>query len=137
VTPFRQALAAPEPGPAVPKTRQITSWLLTRPDHQRPEEQEQLGQITERCPHIQALAGYVSSFAEIMTGPTGRQDLERWLTALEADDGQPDLRSLAAGIRNDQQAVTNGLTLPWSSGKVEGTVNKIILWNQNCQIDPA
>ena len=44
---------------------------------------------------------------------------------MEADDGQPELRSFAAGIRNDQQAVTNGLTLPYSSGKVEGTVNKI------------
>ena len=125
VAPFRQALAAPEPGPAVPKTRQITRWLLTRPDHLRPEEQEQLGQITERCPHIQALAGYVTSFAEMMTGRTGSQDLQAWLTAIEADDGQPDLRSLATGIRNDQQAVINGLTLPWSSGKVEGTVNKI------------
>ena len=76
VAPFRQALAAPAPGPAVPKTRQITRWLLTRPDRLRPEEQEQLGQITERCPHIQALAGYVTSFAEMMTGRTGRQDLE-------------------------------------------------------------
>src|SRR5205823_4415727 len=47
------------------------------------------------------------------------------LTAIEADDGQPDLRSLATGIRNDQQAVINGLTLPWSSGKVEGTASKI------------
>ena len=51
--------------------------------------------------------------------------MEPWLTAVEADDGQPDLRSFAAGIRNDQQAVANGLTLPYSSGKVEGTVNKI------------
>jgi hypothetical protein len=32
-------------------------------------------------------------------------------------------RSLAIGIRNDQQAVTNGLTLHWNSGRVEGTVN--------------
>ena len=89
VAPFRQALAAPEPGPAVLKTRQITRWLLTRPDRLRPEEQEQLGQITERCPHIQALAGYVTSFAEMMTGRTGSQDLEAWLTAIQADDGQP------------------------------------------------
>ena len=29
------------------------------------------------------------------------------------------------GIRKDHAAVTNGLTLPWSSGKVEGNVNKI------------
>ena len=40
-------------------------------------------------------------------------------------DGQPALRSFATGIRQDQQAVTNGLTLPYSSGKVEGSVNKI------------
>lgn len=33
VRPFRQARTAPGPAPAVPKTRQITRWLLTRPDH--------------------------------------------------------------------------------------------------------
>ncbi len=60
----------------------------------------------------------------MMTGRTGDRDLEGWLTAVEADD-HAGLRSLATGIRNDQQAVTNGLTLPYSSGKVEGTVNKI------------
>ena len=43
---------------------------------------------------------------------------------MEADDGQPELRSFATGIRH-QQAVTNGLTLPYSSGKVEGAVTKI------------
>ena len=56
---------------------------------------------------------------------TGSRDLEAWLAAVEADD-QAGLRSLAAGIRNDQQAVTNGLTLHWNSGRVEGTVNKMI-----------
>ncbi len=48
-----------------------------------------------------------------------------WLAAAEAGD-HAGLRSLAAAIRNDQQAVTNGLTLPWNSGKVEGTANKMI-----------
>jgi transposase len=124
VRPFRQALAAPEPAPAVPKTRQITRWLLTRPDHLQPDEQAQLQAIRARCPHIDALAGQVTAFAEMMTGRTGSRDLEAWLAAVEADD-QSGLRSLAAGIRTDQQAVTNGLTLHWNSGKVEGTVNKI------------
>jgi transposase len=124
VRPFRQALAAPDPAPAVPKTRQITRWLLTRPDHLQPGEQAQLQAIRARCPHIDALAGHVTAFAEMMTARTGSRDLEAWLAAVEADD-QAGLRSLAAGIRHDQQAVTNGLTLPWNSGKVEGTVNKI------------
>ena len=61
----------------------------------------------------------------MMTARTGDRDLESWLAAAEADDSQPDLRSFATGIRQDLQAVTNGLTLPYSSGKVEGTVNKI------------
>jgi transposase len=35
------------------------------------------------------------------------------------------LHSLVAGLRRDQDAVTNGLSLPYSSGQVEGTVNRI------------
>jgi transposase len=62
--------------------------------------------------------------------------LEDWLTRVEADD-QPQLHSFASGIRRDQQAVTAGLALPYSSAALEGNVNKIILWNQNCQIDLA
>ena len=57
VRPFRQAPAAPGPAPAVPKTRQITRWLLTRPDRLRADEQAQLQAIRARCPHIDALAG--------------------------------------------------------------------------------
>jgi transposase len=124
VRPFRQAHAAPDPAPAVPKTRQITRWLLTRPDHLQAGEQAQLQAIRARCPHIDALAGHVTAFAEMMTARTGSRDLEAWLAAVEAD-GRSGLRSLAIGIRNDQQAVTNGLTLHWNSGRVEGTVNKI------------
>ncbi|MGH3215184.1 MAG: ISL3 family transposase, partial [Trebonia sp.] len=81
-----------------------------------------LAAIPARCPHIDALAGHVTSFAEMMTRRSGDKDLEDWLSAVEAGD-QPELRSFAAGIRTDQQAVTNGLTLHWSSGKAEGTVN--------------
>ena len=42
VRPFRQALAAPGPAPAVPKTRQITRWLLTRPDTSKPANRPSL-----------------------------------------------------------------------------------------------
>jgi transposase len=125
VAPFRGAAAAPDPVPAVPKARQITRWLLSRPDHLQPDERTRLDAIRGSCPHIDVLAGRIGSFAEMMTARTGDRDLEAWLTAVEADDGQPELRSFATGIRHDQQAVTNGLSLAYSSGKVEGTVNKI------------
>ena len=66
----------------------------------------------------------MTSFAEMMTSRTGSRDLEAWLAAVEADD-QPELHSFAAGIRKDQAAVTAGLTLPYSSGAVEGNVTRI------------
>ena len=67
--------------------------------------------------------GHVTEFAKILTGLHGDR-LDDWLAAVEADD-QPDLHSFARGIRHDHDAVRNGLTLPWNSGVVEGTVNKI------------
>ena len=60
----------------------------------------------------------------MMTRRQGLLALEGWLTRIEADD-QPELRSFANGIRRDQQAVTAGLALPYSSGTMEGNVNKI------------
>jgi transposase len=124
VRPFRQLAAAPPPAPAVPKTRQITGWLLSRPASLDPGEHAQLAGIRARCPHLDALAAHITSFAEMMTNRTGEQQLPGWLAAVQADD-QPHLHSFATGIRRDQDAVTAGLTLPYSSGPVEGNVNRI------------
>jgi len=63
----------------------------------------------------------VQAFAQIMTERRGR-DLEKWMTAA---DGLPELRSFVTGLRRDQDAVTAGLTLPWSSGVAEGHINRI------------
>ena len=122
---FREPGTAPSAPPAVPKARQITRLLLTRPDHLEPGEQEQLAAIRAGCPHIDALAGHITAFAEMIDGLTGAAHLDPWLAAVEAADGQPELRSFATGIRIDKEAVLNGLTLPCSSGRVEGIVNKV------------
>jgi transposase len=110
--------------PLVPKTRQITRWLLSRPGSLDPDDQAQLAAVTAACPHLHALAGHIRTFAEMMTRRQGLLALEDWLTRVEADD-QPQLHSFANGIRRDQQAVTAGLALPYSSAATEGNVNKI------------
>jgi transposase len=57
----------------------------------------------------------------------------------------PDLHSFTRGLKRDYDAVLNGLTLPWSSGAVEGNVNRLkMIKRQNacgkpncpCHADP-
>jgi transposase len=43
---------------------------------------------------------------------------------VEADQ-LPELHSFTAGLKRDLDVVVNGLTLPYSSGAVEGAVNRI------------
>jgi transposase len=112
------------PVPPAPKTRQVTRWLLTRPDRLRPDDQARLAAVRASCPHLDDLARHVRSFAEMMTRRQGLLALEDWLAQAEASD-LPQLRSFAHGIRRDQQAVTAGLSLPCSSAALEGNVNKI------------
>ena len=59
----------------------------------------------------------------MMTGRHGDR-LPAWITAVDLDD-LPSLHSFTSGIRRDQAAVTNGLTLEHSSGAVEGNVCRI------------
>jgi len=83
---------------------------------------EQLAQARARCPHLDRLASHVTEFAKILTGRHENR-LDDWLAAVEAEDDQPGLRSFAAGIRRDHDAVRAGLTLDDNSGAGEGTVN--------------
>jgi len=122
VQPFRD-LGAPPAVPAPPKARDVASWILSDPDHLDDEKKAKLSQIRSRCSHLDALARHVTEFAKILTGRHGDR-LDAWIAAVEADD-QPDLHSFARGLRHDHGAVVNGLTLPWSSGVVEGNVNRI------------
>jgi transposase len=122
LAPFRNT-AIPAPAPAVPKTRAVTGWIMTWPAGLAHADQAQLDAILQACPELAAVTTHVRGFATLMTSRRGR-DLEKWMTTAAAS-GTPSLRSFVTGLRSDQDAVTNGLTLPWSSGAVEGHVNRI------------
>ncbi|MET7427355.1 ISL3 family transposase [Dactylosporangium sp. NPDC005555] len=115
--------ASPPPTPKPPKIRHITSWILRRYTDLNTDEQHKLDDIRSRCPHLAALAAHVAAFGDMLTGRHGHR-LDTWITAVEADD-LPELHSYANGLKRDYDAVRNGLTLPHSSGAVEGQVNRI------------
>jgi transposase len=121
--PFRQGRPTPPPGPVTPTVREVTGWVLRHPASLDDQEQPRLTQILARCPHLDAATAHVAAFAKIMSGLHGDR-LDGWIAAVAADD-LPGLHSFTTGLWRDHQAVTNGLTLPYSSGPVEGNVNRI------------
>jgi HAD superfamily hydrolase (TIGR01509 family) len=129
---LRQATALPARPPA-PAPKKVASWILTPPGKLTAAGRTALAQITGRCPELAVTSVLVRDFA-VMLCHRGGCHLEAWARQAEASP-VPELRGFATGLRKDWAAVTAGLTLPYSSGIVEGHVNRIILWNQSCQID--
>lgn len=126
LTRFRDPDRAPRPAPVAPvkaTPRRVTRWIMTNPANRSEGDQMRLKEILTRCPELEATTRHVNAFATMMCQRQGEQ-LPDWMAAVEADD-LPALQSLVTSLRRDLAAVTNGLTLPYSSGQVEGTVNKI------------
>jgi transposase len=123
VAPFRQLGAAPSAAPRPPKVRHVTRWVLTDPANLGEDDQRKLADVRVRCPHLDALARHVTGFAKLLTGRHGGR-LDAWIEQVQRDD-LPYLHSFAVGLTKDHAAVVNGLTLPYSSGAVEGNVNRI------------
>ena len=74
-------------------------------------------------PALRTAYDQVGAFAAILTQRRG-QELHGWLQRIDTD-GAPALRSFATGLSRDLDAVTAGLTLPYSSGSVQRAINHI------------
>ncbi|WP_442942124.1 ISL3 family transposase [Nonomuraea sp. NBC_00507] len=124
VRPWRTALPTEPPRQRPPTVRQAAGWFLRNPVNLDPDEQRQLDALCTASPQLAALRTHVRHFAEMMTQRRGRH-LDACMTAVLANH-PPELHSFVTGLHRDQDAVTAGLTLPYSSGPVEGHVNRII-----------
>lgn len=115
---------SPRPVTARPPSPQtVAGWILRHPDTLTETEQLQLKAVRTYCPELDALTRHVRSFASMLTERQGGR-LPDWLDAVRQDD-LPGLHTLATAIDRDHDAVIASLTLPWSSGVVEGHVNRI------------
>ncbi|MEE4494003.1 transposase [Streptomyces sp. BE230] len=101
-----------------PSLRGVAGWILRRPEILTETEHLRLKAVLVHCPELDALTVHVRSFGQMLTERQGER-LPQWLDAVRRDD----LPRLAAGIDRDRDAVIAGL--PWSSGVVEGHVNRI------------
>ena len=123
VQPLRAGVSAPVPKPPSPTIRDVTQWLTRRPEDLTRHDTTTLTRILTRNPALAGTYTLIREFAQMLTQLTGKH-LPAWLNRVE-HDGEPELRTFAKGLRRDLAAVTAGLTLPYSSGPVEGNVNRI------------
>ncbi|MFF5927761.1 hypothetical protein [Streptomyces hydrogenans] len=87
------------------------------------DDRAALKNVLARCPEPDTVAGHVRDFGEILTTRLGAT-LPTWIAA--ADAGQlPGLTGFAFHLLRDLDAVTAGLTPDWSSGSIEGAINRI------------
>lgn len=114
---------APHPGPKPPSVREVTKWIMTCPDHLSKEHTAQLRGIRDRSPELDRLTDHVRAFAIMMTGLQGDR-LDQWIISAEKDTLRP-LAGFARNLRRDLNAVHNGLSLSYSSGAVEGAINRL------------
>ena len=121
--PFRASAVAPPPAPVPPTVRAVTGWMTCHPDRLDTDDTRDLEAILDRSEVLTTTRRQVGAFAEMLTGRHGDR-LEDWMREIDATGAAP-LRSFAAGLRTDLDAVTNGLTLHYNSGPVEGTVTRI------------
>jgi len=119
---LRRDTAVPAPPPP-PPARQVASWILTPPGDLTDDNRAALAQITARCAELAATRDLVREFADMLCHRHGER-LEAWAHQAQTSPVS-ELRGFAKGLRRDWAAVIAGLTVSYSSGPVEGHVNRI------------
>jgi transposase len=117
---------AEPPSPAyalLPGPRTLAWMLLRRPSELDETEHLLLQQLGQRSPELIITRQLVQQFMR-MVRERGGQYLEAWVASVQSD-GPPELRGFSRNLRRDWDAVHAGLTKRWSSGSVEGHVNKL------------
>ena len=104
------------------------AWIMLKmPEDLTEKQQNHLGHLRSFDQEIEAAYQFSQEFKRMVKEREGYK-LEKWLQEVEGKVVQEqlmELGSFANGIRQDQAAVTFGLTLEYSQGQTEGQVNRL------------
>jgi transposase len=120
----RQPLPVVAESPYQSLTPRRATWLVLRREEQRTNhETQQLAQLRAQHAEVDEAITLAQDFATLVRQRQPTQ-LDPWLkrattSTLEA------LRRFAKGLYEDYDAVKAGVTLPWSTGPVEGHINRL------------
>jgi transposase len=120
----RQPLPAVAEPACQPLTPRRATWLVLRRETQRTEgEARQLTQLHAQSPAVAEAIDLGQDFATLVRHRQPER-LDPWLkrATMSAVDT---VQRFAAGLYEDYEAVKAGVTLPWSTGPVEGHINRL------------
>ncbi|MEW1565571.1 transposase [Streptomyces sp. NPDC093509] len=107
--------------------RRVTDWIMRRPERLTEVERRCLDELCERNPVLATTAEYARRLALMVRDRRSEHlALDVWIADVRLD-GQRELRTLANGMRRDQEAIQAALTTTYTSGAVEGNVTRIKL----------
>jgi transposase len=115
----------PPPPPPPPSARRLSFEFIRRPEDREADEQACVDRLRAADPVLREGLDLAAGFAA-MVRKAATTSLADWLAAAEGA-GCAEMRSFAAGLRQDEAAVRAALTEPWSNGPTEGHVNRLKL----------
>jgi transposase len=105
--------------------RQAT-WLVFRhPDKTTDSDTALLHRLGQLAPDTAEAIALGQAFAHLLRSRSAER-VEEWLTRAGQSSLRP-FQRLAKSFRRDLAAITAGLTFPWSTGPVEGHINRLKL----------
>ena len=120
----RQPLPVVAEPPCQPLTPRRATWLVLRRETKRTDtETQQLTALRAQQAEVAEAIDRAQDFATLVRQRQPTQ-LDPWLqrATTSAVDA---VRRFATGLYEDYEAVKAGVTLPWSSGPVEGHINRL------------
>jgi len=115
------AVAEPACQPLTP--RRATGLVLRRETQRTEAEAQQLTQLQAQSPAVAEAIDLAQDFAALVRQRQPAQ-LDPWLKRATTSAADA-VRRFATGLYEDYEAVKAGVTLPWSSGPVEGHINRL------------
>ena len=110
-------------------------WLvLLRPSQQSEGEKQALSLLKQQHPHLQTAIELTEKFAYLVRAQQPDQ-LEEWINSVQQSQIKA-VVGFATKLRDDLDAVKNGVALWVSNGQVEGQVNRLKVLKK-CMVVPA
>ena len=109
------------PAKAQPPTpRKAARLLMSKPDQLSEEDRRFVTALLDLSPPVAQAVELARAFS-IMIKEGLADQLDGWIRAAEGGG----FKGFAASLRHDRDAVHAALTMPWSTGPVEGQINRL------------